>query len=223
MARKILAACAGLALVFALGAGIASAGLMDTGTPLFDGTTTWSGSTPFQSDSEPLSGVVDWRVYAPGDFPFTGYTPTLGEYTYVYQLRNDPTSVNLSAFTVDVENQADNIAWFQDLTHGVTGVHPTETLLEYENGSSQQAFWRFGEPDKDSITPGATSLGLVFSSSKLPMDSYSGVFDNGTTTIAVPVPSPSSSPAPEPGTVSLIVAGLVFLAGARFGSRRARA
>jgi hypothetical protein len=224
MARKILAASVGLAAVFVFGVGIGSAGLLDWGVPFPDGPGLWRGTTAFSSEDEPLAGTVDWVVYGPGNFPFSGYEPTEGEYTYVYQVHNspDPAGVDITTFTVDVQNEADRIAWFTDLAKGVSGTPATEMQLDWSPDVAQ-AYWRFGEHGNPltSIGIGGSSAGLVFSSPKQPMASYAGVVDGGLGVIVVPVPTPSANPIPEPATVSLAMAGLVVLAALRLrGTKR---
>ena len=80
--------CVALFAAIGLWALPAVAGLLDTGTPYSGGgRETWKGTTIFPDSVDPyLDGTVDWAVFAPGNFPFSGYTPTPGEFTYAYQI-----------------------------------------------------------------------------------------------------------------------------------------
>jgi hypothetical protein len=190
-------------------AGSALAGLLDTGTPYYDGTKSWKGTTPFDSGDD-LIGTVDWAVFGPGQFPFSGYEPTSGSFTYVYQLHNTGTAA-ITAFTVALENYAGNIGSFSDLVHGVTGVATTEEMLSLDGG----AVWSFS-----GISTSDSSCGLVFSSSYTPMDYIGVTVNHGQFAFTDPVPAPSASPIPEPGAIWLLASGLGLVLAARWFRRR---
>ncbi len=197
--------------IISLIAATASAGLLDTGTPYDDGTTIWSGTTGFSGQPSPdVNGTVDWVVFAPGAFPFSGYTPTPGDFTYAYQIHcTGPAS--LTYFSVAIENAANNIGSFT--TGGVTGNAPLDDYIDPPPDGD--ASWDF-----DGIVAGGESCGLVFSSPNKPMDFYSIVIDHGEVQIAEPVPSPSPTPIPEPATLWLLGSSLgLVLATRRFRRR----
>src|SRR3954463_7163202 len=73
----------------------------------------YTGSTPFIQGT--LSGYVDYAVFNPGQFPYSGYTPTAGEYTYAYQVFVTGTAP-LSSFAVLVPGPVDNIGSFSDIS-----------------------------------------------------------------------------------------------------------
>jgi len=175
----------------------APAGLLDTGPPYTSDGTTWRGTTVFPDTYDPvLSGSVVWAVYGPGDFPFSGYTPTAGQLTYVYEV-NCTGSASISDFSVALQNGVNNIGWFTS----VDGDEPWDA--EASNPPSGSATWYF-----DGIATGESSCGLVFCSPNTPTDYYSGVIDHGQYRIAEPVPSPSAIPIPEPATIWLLACGL---------------
>jgi hypothetical protein len=182
-----------------------AAGLLDTGTPIAKGTDEWSGTTSFANGT--LSGWVDWAVFAPGAFPFSGYTPQDGEVTYVYQIHCTGTA-HISFYGVYLENDADNVGYFSDSANGVTGATPSHvSLSEYD-----QAGWTFGTGG--GIAQGSTSCGLVFSSPNLPMDYTAICINGGRFAIVEPVPSPSPDAIPEPATIWLLGSALSLMLGA---------
>ena len=71
-----------------------------------DGSKVWTGSTAFDNGTG-VSGFVDWAVFAPGDFPYTGYAGGSGELVYAYQVFNTGTDV-ISSFSVALQNPAGN-------------------------------------------------------------------------------------------------------------------
>lgn len=178
----------------------AFAGLLNTGTP-YGG---WSGSTPFVGTINPdLKGHIDWAVFGPnvGDFPFSGYTPSLGELTYAYQVFGEGLD-HISTYYVPFSQPANNFASFSDAANGVTGTVPTYT-------DSLSAYWEF--TGSAGIGQGANSEGLVYSSSNIPTTWYSIVVNGGTVALAEPVPAPSSIPIPEPATIWLLLSALGLL------------
>jgi hypothetical protein len=192
-------AAAYLAVLAAIGflASPAFAGLLTTGA-YNDGSTTWSGSTPFTSAEEPgLNGYVDWVVYAADSFPYAGtsYTPTAGELVYAYQIVNTGT-VAISQYKVYLDNdKEDNHGTFS--ATGVTGSVP---LASSGMVLAESAWWDFG-----GIAAGASSQGMVFSSPNKPQDYSSYTVNHGGFAYVEPVPAPSSDPIPEPSVlVSLL-------------------
>jgi hypothetical protein len=186
----------------------AFADLLTTGTPYTEGTTVWEGTAYFPSlypdnpETEVLAGYVEWVVYAPGDFPFSGYTQPEDEYAYVYQIFNKGLAA-LSNYSVSIEaDSADNIATFSDADNGVTGDVPWNMTISAPGSAS----WDF-----DGILQGSNSQGLVFSSSKPPEDYRSIVVNHGEYITAEPVPSPNPNPIPEPGTLVSLLIGLGIL------------
>ena len=187
-------------LVFSL-IGPASAGLLDTGSPLTSGTTAFD-------NGNNLSGTVDWAVFGPGDFPFAGYTPTAGELTYAYQVHSTG-SDTISSYQVPVGNPADSIGSFSDPSNGVTGSAVSFDSLAVPG----YATWQFSS----GILTGASSEGLVYSSPNTPEEIFSILVDGGTYAIAVPVPTPSAEPIPEPGAILLLISGLAVVLLTGFG------
>jgi hypothetical protein len=189
--------CLALFLVINLLAINAFAGLLDVGSPYYDGVKTWKGTTTFVSDDNPnLHGYVEWAVFAPGQFPgaFTGYTPTPGEFTYAYQIFEEG-SDDVSDLTVYMANPADNIGTFN--VPSVPGLAPlTMTLI-----SSESADWTFSGIK---LPNNGNSIGLAYSSPYVPLDLYAGVLDGGSTATVDPVPSPDTYSIPEPSMLALL-------------------
>ena len=173
----------------------AGAGALDgDGAAYFDGTTTWTGSTAFDN-SLGLSGYVDWAVFAPGAFPYAGYASPPGEMTYAYQIFSTG-AFAVTSFAVALDNVADSIGAFADLAGDV----PTSSvLLPAPFGS---ATWSFS-----SIAAGSSSMGLAFSSPKVPKDLFGSTIDGGTGAIIIPLPSPDTTDIPEPATMSVLALG----------------
>jgi hypothetical protein len=165
--------------------------------PLATAGTYGSSSTMFDNGGA-LKGHVDWAVFNPGTFPYTGgYTPTAGEMVYAYQIFVTGTAP-VSSFELLLTDAADNIGSFSDLG----GQAPQSAVLT----SMVSAKWTFaGIPQTD------MSYGLVFSSPKTPYDLFATVVDTGQTAWVIPLPSPSSNPVPEPATLGLVAMGCVML------------
>src|SRR5687767_8067426 len=72
-----------------------------------------TGSTSF-NNGQTLSGYVDYAVFGPGQFPYSGYTPTAGELTYAYQVYVTGTAP-VSSFELVIMDQASNIGAFSDI------------------------------------------------------------------------------------------------------------
>jgi hypothetical protein len=186
--------------------------------PLAGDTTTvggiWHGSTTFigpNAITGPLKGNVDWAVWAPNTFPagFTGYTPTLNEYVYAYQMNVDPTGVAMSELKVGLQTQADNQGSFTGTNDGfgfgtVSGDAPNGASFLI---SADQSTWDF-----DGILPGGMSKGLAFSSLYAPKLGDGTVTNNGDSTFVIPLPTPTPPNIPEPGTLTLAACGLVMFA-----------
>lgn len=188
-----------MVVILAVTPTLSLAGALDGhGDAYFDGSTTWSGSTSF-TDGANLHGYVDWAVFAPGDFPYSGYTPTLGEMVYAYQVFGMGTDA-VSSFSVGLLNPANNIGSFS----GLTGDSATSaSIVAPPNGKAE---WVFLGMD-DGIDQGDNSEGLAFSSVKVPQDLFAVVVNGGSFAVAIPVPTPSSTDIPEPVTMALFAAG----------------
>ena len=154
-----------------------------------------SGSTAF-SNATGLSGTVDWAVFAPGDFPYAGYSPTAGEMTYTFQVFSTGTAAIHSLTLDDPNAAADNIGSFADLA----GEAPTSVAL------GAQAEWNFAGLDA-----AENSIGLAFSSIKIPTDLFGVIVNGGSFAVAIPLPVPSSVDIPEPASLALLGAGGLFI------------
>ena len=81
-----------LVAVMLLSGAVFAGALADDPLAYNDGTTVWPGSTPFvNAEGSGLEGYVDWAVYAPGVFPYSGYDATANEMVYAYQIFNTGT------------------------------------------------------------------------------------------------------------------------------------
>jgi hypothetical protein len=184
----------------------APADLLTTGTPYFDGVTTWRGTSNFPATPDPiLGGYVEWDVYGPGQFPFAGYTPTSGEYTYVYQLFNTG-SAAITNYSVALDNAADNIGAFVDGGNGVTGDQPIPLGMNIYAPPNGGASWDF-----TGIAQLGHSCGLVFSSPYAPLSKIGIIINHGEYRIGDNIPSPSSA-TPEPATLGLLGSALGLMA-----------
>ena len=193
MTRNLFAALA----VLVVCASTALGGALDGHAGAFDdGSKVWSGSTGFDNGTG-VAGYVDWSVFAPGAFPFSGYTPTAGEMTYAFQVFNTGTDV-ISSFSVSLANVADNIGSFSDLSGDSTA---SETLFPLV-----KAEWVFS-----GMVSGNNSEGLAFSTPMVPQDLFGLVIDGGTFSVVIPLPSPSGDEIPEPVTLSLLGVGALAL------------
>jgi hypothetical protein len=212
-----------LALAFALSLSSMTAfgGILDYGTPYTDASgVTWSGTSSFDTtgaNGYVLSGYVDWIVYGPGQFPYSdsGYTPPAGQYSYVYQIRNTG-SVGISDFTFSVDQSLDNIDSFVS-SGRVAGTLATDT--DFASGQGGFVEWIYTQ---DAINAGDTSAGLVFASPKAPTVTSTGrVTDGGRSVGVEALAAPGPSNIPEPGTLVLLLTGLLgFVAVARRWRRR---
>jgi len=161
-----------------------------------------SGSSAFSDGG--LVGYVDYAVFMPGSFPYAGYSPDAGEAVYAYQVFNTGDVPINVAFVVDIAQEANDIGSFTDFS----GVTPSA-----EDLYPGQARWTFSLLE---IQPTENSIGLAFSSTKLPMMHMGGVIDGGENALFnVLVPSPDDIP--EPMTMAFLAFG-----GAALLARRRR-
>ena len=178
----------------------------------FDGFNTWTSTTPYQgytdypfnTKASDMFGTIDWVVFAPGDFTpgYLGYTPTAGEFVYAYQVLQDiDASAPLTGLSVVLEAAADNIGTFTG--NGVAGVASSADY--FIGGPFPSANWDIFA----GVGPGATSVGLVFSSPFGPKLLSGSVIDDGSVGDVIPLPSPDPEYIPEPGTMTLAMCGLV--------------
>ena len=182
----------GLAGAMTLGAS-AQAGVLDGNAAAFDDTINpvWTGSTAFDNGVG-VAGTIDWAVFGPGNFPFAGYSPTVGELTYAYQVFSTGTAAIHSLTLNDPNGAAGNIGSFADLA----GEAPVSTSL------TTQAIWNFAGLDATE-----NSTGLAFSSIKTPDTLFGVVVNGGSFAVAIPLPVPGSVDIPEPASLALLGAG----------------
>jgi hypothetical protein len=190
LGKKIIAAAVALLVAIALFAGTASAAFDPAG--IYG---TWSGTSTFDN-GDGLSGHVDWIVYGPDGFPYTGYLETPGELTYAYQVFNEGTHA-ISEFIIPTPNPLDNIDSFSE--GGIAGYAPVEPPVAPD--------WYFSDTPGSAIPTGGASEGLVYSSPNVPETYYYIVINGGTVAIGDGIPAPSSTSIPEPATwCSLLLA-----------------
>jgi hypothetical protein len=178
--------------------GTAFAGL-DTTDAYSDGSTTWAGTAVFSSGT--LYAEVEYCVYGPGDFPYSGYTPDANEFTYVYQLNSTGTAdaSSLSVKMMD-DNEAVDIDSFA--LDGGTAPDLAEFDADPPNRLSANWYWFAGVS--------GLSNGLVYASVNMPLWN-DGTVQNGGFSDIQDLPSPSDV-IPEPATMSLVaLGGLVLL------------
>ncbi|MFA6134119.1 MAG: PEP-CTERM sorting domain-containing protein [Phycisphaerae bacterium] len=156
----------------------------------------WHGSTAFSNTESGLEGYVDWAVYAPGEFSYSGYTPTAGEAVYAFQIFNTGTQ-HISSFTLGLENIADNAG----SVSGLSGLTPASIYLDLTPGEGGVT-WEF-----EGINPSENSEGLAFCSANTPMDFIGVTVNGGSVALVIPVPTPSSDAIPEPLTLGLLATG----------------
>jgi len=155
----------------------------------------YTGSTPFTVGT--LSGYVDYAVFNPGQFPYSGYTPTPGELTYAYQIFVTG-SAPVSSFEMILTDPADHIGSFNDLG----GIAPNSTTLN----PLTSAKWTF-----PGIPSGGMSQGLAFSSPRIPQSMFATTVDTGQSATVIPLPTPGPLGIPEPATLGLAAVGCVML------------
>ena len=113
-------------------------------------------------------------------------------------------SAPLSSFELVLTDPADHIGTFNDLPD----VAPNSQTLT----PLTSAKWTF-----PGITSGNQSVGLAFSSPRIPQSLFATVVDTGQTTWVIPLPSPGPNSIPEPATIGLAAMGCLVL-----GLRRRR-
>jgi hypothetical protein len=188
--------------------------------PLLSGTVDFTGPSDDPLNQHPpahhLNGTIDYSVWAPGTFPYSGigYTPTAGELVYSYLIHVNPTSgpppytqvdptnaSEVSSLSLIVLNDADRIGQ----SSGLGDVPATEMNLD--PSGSHLATWFFGS----AIDPGQDSYLLVFSSPNIWQFTPATLFDHGTQTDQpLQLPTPSTERAPEPGTLILLALGALW-------------
>jgi hypothetical protein len=155
----------------------------------------WSSTTAF-TDGGGLSGTVDWAVFGPGNFPYAGYSPTVGELTYAFQVIASGSNAIHALTLNDPNGAAGNIGSFADLA----GDTPTSATL------GAQAAWNFA-----GLNAGDTSIGLAFSSVRVPDSLFGIVVNGGSFAVAVPLPVPGTFNFPEPASMVLLGAGSLLM------------
>ncbi|MBI2826670.1 MAG: hypothetical protein HYX69_18510 [Planctomycetia bacterium] len=160
-------------------------GSLSLGPYYFDGVTTWHGTSGFSNGI--LHGSVEWAVYAPGTFPYAGYSQPAGEYVYAYQVSMDPDSVGVSHLSVALTNPADTIGDFP-LPGGTAP--SVESLTPFSSADY------FFDPESFPLTSG-----LAFSSPDAPIMLFGSIADGGLAFIVDQLPSPGiAGSVPEAGT-----------------------
>ena len=173
----------------------ATAGWIDSVNGYDDGTTLWEGTSPYSSGS--LTGYIEWAVFGPGEFPFSGYTPAPGQFTYVYQIVNTGDAA-VSYWGVGLDYEASLIDWFASSDPLVDGVAPSSCQITGYSGE-----WNF-----TSLGGGTTSTGLVFSSPNKPTFYYGLIIDSGESCFIDDISSAGPEAIPEPTTIWLVASGL---------------
>lgn len=171
----------------------------------------WNGSVHFYSTGggDTIEADVEYTVYAPGDFTYTGlgYTPTPGEFVYAYQVIPTAGSVDIKTFWVNMlaSNEANNIGSFT-----LGGIAPTSAF--FGNADPQNlvsANWEF--LGGILVNP-SSSYGLAYSSINAPIMYVGFIQDGGLAGMPdSPLPSPSDE-IPEPATMLVLAAGALLAA-----------
>jgi hypothetical protein len=200
-----------LATVWAIGA---KANLLDYSSYAYIDATNrvWYGQTNY--NSAPLSGSVEWVVFAPGKFnlafPSSPYQPPSNELVYAYQIDNVGSS---DASTLDVAivagRPADSIGYFP-LTYSGTnnGIAPTSSSFVPSSPFVLAHWFKQG-----GILAGQSSSGLAYASPNVPEDEFGSLINSGAGADADPLPSPSTVivPTPEPGAMTLALVATVLI------------
>ncbi len=216
-------ATSGVALILLL---VASPALA-TPVPLQHGSVSYVGTTSTDG-AHHMQGSIEYWVYSPNTFPYApsdGYTPTTGEYVYVYQIHEDlvgtgppPTITGVSPvsqLSVSLSTPwADNLGQFTNAVIGGPGLYAAD-LSNFNSflDPSDSANWYFSTV----IPAGGSSYGLAFSSPYSPILGSFGMNDDGTSAGTDPLtnlpllPVPGNTNVPEPGTVLLLLLGSVCM------------
>jgi len=171
----------------------------------------FTGTTPFTNGV--IFGTVDYAVYTYGaylaEWGPAGYTPTVGEDVYTYQVILNPGSLGISHLSVHIENPADTPGAF------TIGAGTFPTTINIGPGGPPSADFYFSPEALSS------SSGVAFSSPNAPIMRFGSLVDGGTTAFVVPLPTPGATQIPDPATVTLFLAAA--LCGLPMAIRRFRA
>jgi hypothetical protein len=204
-----------LILVLGLMAVPAWAGLLGTGSSYNDGLGplggAWGGTKHFDvaGTGGRLTGDLDWAVFTGANFSslFTGYTPTLGELVYTYQIHNTGT-LNISKGSLKLIGGAPADSADDFTGNGVSGQAPGSTQI-----LSTDVIWNFQAPNNIDWNPAESSNGLVFSSIRRPRNDVYVVVDGGASTNITGVAGPGTNSIPEPSVLTLLLVAAATLCG----------
>lgn len=198
----------GLVLVVLTGSAFAA---FDPSYAYNDGSKVWYGTTAISDEWGILSASVEWIVYPAGVFDtlgYNGYTPTLGEFVYAYQMTN----VGLAPITVlAVEmldsNEADNIGEFN--LGGVAGAPVPGWGGTAPNLETAEWYWT---DVPGNLAVGQSSQGLAYCSINAPIEYDFLVHDGGSSAENIvangdPGVASPGDVIPEPGTLALLALG----------------
>ncbi|HEY4308651.1 MAG TPA: PEP-CTERM sorting domain-containing protein [Pirellulales bacterium] len=206
----------GAALLTLLFASSASA----TPVPLDHGSIPYVGTV--NSSGNSLQGSIEYWVFSPNTFPYSGYSPSTSDYVYMYQLHESNAanaspisslSIGFSATTVTNQGQTADPALGAGLTASDLGTvgQQSAILTDPSDTAPSSVYWFF----HSIIQPGGNSYGLVFESPYSPALGSFALSDHGSSagTSADPatlIPVPGNTNVPEPSTIML---GLLAAAG----------
>ena len=181
------------------------AGLATDPGAYVDSVKTWSGSVTFSDTlGQGLSGEIEYAVFAPGGFTYSGYTPTPGEFVYAYQITSTGTApISMLSVTMLDSNEANNISTF--VIDGL-GISPDSLDFAGAIPNLGSAQWNW---NVNGIATGEGSVGLVYSSINAPMDLFGTVQDTGAQAM-VDLPAPSDV-IPEPASMLLVGIGSLMM------------
>ena len=170
----------------------------------------WHGSVHMFSTGggDTIEADVEYAVYAPGDFTYTGlgYTPTPGEFVYAYQVIPTAGSVEINTFWVNMlaSNEANNIGSFT-----LGSIAPSSAFFGSGPPDLVSANWEFLG---DTLENPGDSYGLAYSSINAPIMYVGFIQDGGLAGIPDgTLPSPSDE-IPEPATMLVLAAGALLAA-----------